>query len=248
MRKHGLFLGAACIAVSSASMAFNPVQGWYVGGIGLVSYTPSFNFYTVTQLTTPSTALKGELTYRVGGGGGGQIGYRCAPWRFEGEIIFNINSYSKLTINGTQIKRLNNDNATTTPLSLKGDTYILGAMINAIYDLYQVQFSQDSQIVPYAGIGIGYVSVKNELRLYQYGVQVNPTVINGISVNPTIKESSSEGAVQFIIGAQYFADDYTSLGIDYRYIATGNVGNTNDRYTAHTANLTLNFAFDSSDS
>ncbi|WP_367607320.1 outer membrane protein [Legionella sp. W05-934-2] len=236
MRKYGVFVGATCLAISSAGMAFNPVEGWYGGGIGLVSYVPSMSFSAVNPLPPP-TQINSQLDYRIGGGGGGQIGYRCAPWRIEGEIIFNINSYSKLTINGVTIKRFNNNNASTTPLSLRGDTYYVGGMVNGYYDLYQVQFSQDSQIVPYIGLGGGYVTVKNELRLYSYSNLIQPTV----------KESSSEGAVQLIIGGQYFADDFTSVGLDYRYFSTlGKVGNrSNDRLAVHTANLTLNFAFDS---
>lgn len=238
MRRHGLFFGAACLAVCNASLAFNPVQGWYAGGIGVVSYSPSLNF-------SVSSGTGGELDYRVGGGGGGQLGYRCAPWRFEGEVIFNINQYSRLTVGNTEIKRLNNSNQTAA-LTLRGDTYYIAGMLNVIYDLYQIQFSRDSQIVPYLGIGAGYASLNNELRLYNNGTLITtPVTVNGITINPTTKETSSEGAVQFIIGAQYFADDFTSVGIDYRYFTTGKIRNSNERYQVHTANLTLNFAFDS---
>jgi len=249
MRKHALLIGIACLAANSASLAFNPVQGWYAGGIGLVSYAPSLTFDVATNQN--STTVQGEIDYRVGGGGGGLIGYRCAPWRLEGEVVFNINTYSRLTVGGVEIKRLNDSNQTSA-LTLKGETYYIAGMINAYYDLYQVQFSRDSQIVPYVGIGAGYAELENEIKFYNQGVLVSsPTTvtINGTTliVSSTSKESSSEAALQFIIGAQYFADDFTSVGIDYRYFTTGKLTNSNERFVVHTANLTLNFAFDSTD-
>lgn len=234
MRNKGLFLSAACLAISSTAMAFEPVQGWYGGIIGELSRPSTLNFTTTVP---PITTATGKLSYRIGGGAGVLLGYRMEPWRFEGEILFNYNNYSKLTLGNLELKRYNSSTSSTTPYSMKGKTYMIAGMLNAFYDLYQVQASQDSQIIPYIGLGIGFAQIHNKLEIYNYGTLLGTA----------LSTSNSEGAVQVILGAQYFADDFTSVGLDYRYLTTKKVGNTNQRFNINSLNLSLNFAFDSSD-
>ncbi len=234
MQRLGLFLGIVCLAACGESMAFNPVQGRYVGAIGTISYPSSLDFYVVPET---GTTIPGSLSYRIGGGGGIILGYRCTPWRFEGEALFNYNNYSKLTFGGIEIEKYDSSTSQTTPLSMKGETYFIAGMFNVFYDLYQIQASQDTQVVPYIGLGIGYASIHNKLDLYSFDD----------FIGTVISTSDGEGAVQFIIGAQYFADDFTSVGLDYRFFTTKKIGALDERFNVHTLNLTLNFAFDSSD-
>ncbi|KTD32039.1 outer membrane protein [Legionella israelensis] len=250
-------LGLALSLLSGQVFAYKPVEGWYAGFLGEVSYTPDVSFTVLTPPVLlhpalipvvpgapafpifPAGQLQSEIGYRIGGGGGGQLGYRLFDcYRLELEILFNTNSYDDLTIGPVKIPRLNSKK-TTPGLAVDGRTNVITGMINGYYDFLRP--NSDSNLIPYVGLGIGYVSIQDRISFYY----------NGTEIGPRLKETKSTAAGQIILGASYFLDDFTSANLDYRFITTNNISEQNrffvrdERFQLHTINFSMNFAFDS---
>jgi len=259
--KQLLRFGLAASLYAGQAFAVNPACGWYAGLIGEVSYMPDINMTLNMPLISgslplivypagvtpsffpilPSRAVESTVNYRIMGGGGGQIGYRfTGNYRAEVEVIFNTNEYDYITVPGYgKIERGNSNNAKA-GLSLNGRTNLMMGFLNGYYDF----LSNDSEVylVPYVGLGVGYVSVQNRLRFIFDDQPI-----------PNTRYNSTKGtfAGQVIAGLSYYLDDFTSFHVDYRYIATNGVKennllfNTNERFQVHTLNVSLNFSFDS---
>ncbi len=225
--------GLAGVLFASASFAVNPICGFYGGLLGEVSYAPSIDFQA---LVTPFslTPIPGELSYKILGGGGGQLGYRISDnFRVEVQGLFNSNDFDEIKVGNLVIDR-NIAGDTSKPLTMTGKTNVVAGFINAYYDI--LTSGTDSSFAPYLGLGIGYISLKNSVTFYQNGVAIPPG---------SVSSTESDAGAQGIIGFSYFMDDFTWASMDYRYISTNNIKDFNNkRYELHTLNFTINFSFE----
>jgi opacity protein-like surface antigen len=255
---------AGFIATSSAAWADVPPDGWYAGLLGEVSHSPSMDFtltpselafinYQLTSVIAPSlpliTSAAGQIKYNVGWGGGVQVGYRYCGFRFEGEFLYNQSDYNRLTLGGLSLSD-NPDVSSLTPpysyLSLDGNTSFGAGLFNVYYDFYD--FEEDVSWIPYIGVGIGYGSVRNKLRLD--AVSVIPLLLGPASPLSTstttvplinVREKTSTPVGQLIAGIAYQFTENFSAGLDYRYITTKKLNYLDERYSINSANLTLNY-------
>src|SRR5690348_6454047 len=118
-----------CVLVGSANLyAYEPAEGLYGTFFIGPSYAPATNIRF--NLPFPeSTVLTARATYNVTADVGGAIGYRCYKFRYEGELVFNANTLSKLTFaNGLIPVPLQKRN--------KGQTWLVGGLFNVYYEFY----------------------------------------------------------------------------------------------------------------
>jgi opacity protein-like surface antigen len=242
--------------------AVNPVSGWYAGVFLGASYAPSNDF----TLSIPNylSPINGSLNYSVLGDVGGEIGYRfCERYRLEGEIFYNNSPYNTLmfsaltpaqqsqlltvfpgiTLSGQGISI--QSSTTASGLTLQGQTNTGAFMFNGYYDFLSPSEDNYAKIVPYIGAGIGYVYAQNNINFYIDGTQ-----LQRFQLTDVFQSVAGQG----IAGVNYFLDDFTTLGIDFRYFTSGNksqTGNfgyntlvTNDRFYA--INLVFNGIIDGS--
>jgi len=217
---------AALLFVSGPAQAIDPVPGLY-GGIFLgATHTPNATVNWLHPLT--QDPAKGKLNYSFYGDIGGEVGYRFNQFRLEGELLFNQSPYRKFTIGDYQIT--NSKNAL---YRFSGYTRTTALMFNALFDAYSL-FDQTC-FVPYIGVGLGYAHIQNSVKLY-----LNNVVIPGT----TVSDQENAGAGQFILGINYFMDDFTTLGLDYRYFVSSAVYPITSRTSFNAINITLTGAFD----
>ncbi|WED41947.1 outer membrane protein [Legionella cardiaca] len=260
---------AGLVASSSAAFATIPPDGWYFGLFGLASYVPTTNFtLSSSQLDTLNSSIKkynesstndvpfptsgnGEIKYQFGGGIGGQFGYRYCGFRFEGEILWNYNTYKNITIGGltfgknqqTVTTQTSSGTVTTitNPYSMSGHDQLLGGLFNVLYEFYNHE-AQDVSWMPYVGVGIGYANIKNDWIININ--QLNPnTGLFGFFPVLDVSAGDTTPIGQAILGIDYQMDDYFSVGMDYRYITSRQLQNSNDRLTFHTLNFNFNYWF-----
>lgn len=222
-------------ALNSNAFAAEPADGWYAGLMGGLSLTPNLSYNFHSPFFGP---VRTRLSYNtIGGGGGGQIGYRWCKFRFEGQLYANVNSFSKLTINGLTFKR--HETPLTPFTSISGNTVLGAGLFNAFYEFYDED--AEPNLIPYVGLGIGYGRVQNKLDFRNRFVYLN-TVYN---LDFDFKDSKSAPVGQIIVGASYFFSDYSALGFDYRYVTTNNVryGLFEKRLQINSLNLSFNYTF-----
>uniref|UniRef100_UPI0003756C0F outer membrane protein n=1 Tax=Legionella tunisiensis TaxID=1034944 RepID=UPI0003756C0F len=177
---------------------------------------------------------------------GGQIGYRICYFRVEGELFYDYNPITRLTVGGLTFKR----HFTPLPLpplgfgtpgiKIKGNTSFGGAMINGYYDIYDED--DDPSFVPYIGLGVGYAHISSALNFYGIA-QPAPTQPSTEFFITGGKASSSTPVGQIILGLSYFYSDQTSFGLDYRYMTTRTISAFDTRFQVHTLNLFFNYTF-----
>lgn len=179
-----------------------------------------------------------ELNYATFGQIGAQIGYRFESLRLEGQFFYNTSPYRKLIFHGPlldfDISANSNQNNYIT-----GETNTAAGMLNIYYDFihFPVKFIN---ITPFVGIGGGYANVSNNLKLYIQG--------NALNNNP-IAPSGSHFAGQLMTGLLYFIDEFSTIGLDYRYFTTASqtvsiaAENTTFRNQIQSVNLTYNGSF-----
>ncbi|HHF7348552.1 TPA: outer membrane protein [Legionella feeleii] len=249
-------IGLAGLLLASCSVfSAVPAEGWYAGATGIVSYAPRINAGTHPRPRGVVSDLAGtQIAYSIGGGGGGQIGYRICYFRVEGELFFDYNPVTRLTVDGLSFKRhfvpfnafvVNSlapfaTSGGTPGIQIKGNTSFGGAMINGYYDIYDED--DDPSFVPYIGLGIGYAHISSQLNFY--GI-ANPTVTqpsNEFFITGG-KTSSNTPVGQIILGLSYFYSDETSFGLDYRYMSTRTISAFDTRFQVHTLNLFFNYTF-----
>ncbi len=236
------------LLIGGKASALNPVEGLY-GGIFLGgSYSPSVNLnfpHPHTKAITP-----GKLAYSPFGNIGGQIGYRMSQFRVEGELFYNSAPYHKVTLGPNTYT----SEKTSTSLRFKGQTSTAAVMVNGFYDAYFL--SEQSNFVPYLGIGLGYTRVQNTLEFYCDNM---PVVDHTVTLGPNntctlstsaggpksnLSDHSNAPAAQAIIGASYFMDDFTTFSIDLRHYATKSMRPFDSSVQSSSVNLTFNGAFD----
>lgn len=227
-------LGKQCLAwstlllVHGSALAVNPVPGWYGGVMLGATYVPSTDLSFIHPLTI--TPVTGNLSYSVLGNIAGQVGYRMFNhYRVEGELLFNYNPYNSLEIGSLIITSPKSSKT----LRMRGQTTTAAFMINGFYDF--LTLGEESYFAPYAGIGIGYAQVKNSVKFYY-----NNHYIHGTNVS----ETATTPAAQFVLGLSYFMDDYTTIGMDYRYFTTKSIQPYDSRLQLNSINITLNGSFD----
>jgi opacity protein-like surface antigen len=246
------------LALSSSVFGANPIQGWYGNLIAGVTHGPSSYSRTFTG-NAPNIgpiAVTGTVNNSfVGGGVGMGVGYRIQQFRIEAQAFYSYIHSESLTIGNCTLV----SPSLETPIGgaacppnagFNGSSSLFYGMINGFYDFY---ISEDSDLSPYLGLGIGGANQKNGVNF------VNTTTLQSIGGNT----KSNSPAAQFIVGLNYFIDDYATIGMDFRYLSTSNLknqnsttpnvinafsGQTSDRYTMASLNFLINFSFDNSTS
>lgn len=228
---------AGLLIASSSLFAVEPAMGWY-GGLFVGPSMLSGSDVTITSPLAPFLVYNPSIEYSILVNGGGQVGYRCNKFRFEGELLYDINNISKITgfipLGGSGINLSSNN--------IKGETWILGGLFNAYYEFYDIDYSE-TRWVPYVGLGIGYAQINSTLD-YQF-------VSSPLPLNPSYQVNSISNAPigQGILGASYFFSDISSIGVDLRYFTTGlNIKNNintefNSRVSGFSLNLVFNYTF-----
>lgn len=227
----------ALLVISGTAYALDPVQGFY-GGIFLGgSYAPSIDFKVFNPDPTVLKKISGSLSYGPFVNGGGQVGYRRDQFRAEAEAFYNYNPYNTISADRFKITKYKKKFSKPNTIYQMGHTGTAALMVNGFYDIYSM-----SDYVPYVGVGVGYAHVTNSLQFY-YG----PTT----KIGTLFSESKSLAGLQGILGVNYFMDDFTTIGLDFRYFTTQSTTvkfspNTPSsfRYQFATLNLSISGAFD----
>ncbi|CEK10192.1 outer membrane protein [Legionella hackeliae] len=268
---------AGLLTTSTTSFAYYPADGWYFGMFLTGSYVPTQDFTLTTnqlsvlykniynynkanhfevgdlQYVPLPTNGNGEIKYQFGGGLGGQLGYRWCGFRFEGELLFNYNTYKNITIDGLSFGK-NQQTVTTTssstttattitvvtnPYSMSGHAQVGAGLFNVLYEFYNHE-GRDVSWIPYLGVGVGFANIKNDWVININ--QVNPnTGTYGFTSVLDVNDGETTPIAQAILGIDYQMDDYFSVGMDYRYLTSKQLNNTNDRFTFHTLNFNFNY-------
>ncbi|KTD40102.1 outer membrane beta-barrel protein [Legionella parisiensis] len=254
--KFGFILG---LMASSNAFSSDPVEGLYLNLLGQISHasSPDINF-TINNLASLGTIQLGP----VGGGVGAALGYKIKNFRTEAELLFNINNYGSLKSGSCTLispKVLGPEGVcpaafVDTGLGFNGNVIGVYGLVNVYYDF---QFTNDSgdnsNFVPYLGAGFGGAFIQHHAAFI-----TNEQCITLGTCAPIINESfntSNTGfAAQGIVGFYYYLDDFTTLGLDFRYVSTlsfsknNNSSNSvNDTFGISTINLTANFALTKAD-
>ncbi|MCC5015597.1 outer membrane protein [Legionella sp. 31fI33] len=244
-------IGFAGLLLASCSVfSAVPAEGWYAGATGILSYAPTINA-THSHPSSPTVLAGTELAYSIGGGGTGQVGYRICYFRVEGELFFDYNPVTRLTVDGVSFKRHFIPFPFITPpftpvgpgtpgVKIKGNTSFGGAMINGYYDIYDED--DDPSFVPYIGLGVGYAHIASEINFYGIAQPVTAGTSSEFFITGG-KTSSNTPVGQIILGLSYFYNDETSFGLDYRYMTTRTISAFDTRFQVHTLNLFFNYTF-----
>lgn len=221
--KQGIQSVVICsVVLSSSAYAIQPIQGWYVGlnaavATGPSTYTRSFTG-TIPGNPSPIIASGTVNNNLIGGGIGGNIGFRWAPIRLEAEIYYNYNGTRTLTTSSCTLESPGTPPAGNCSQALlnqlqvgfNGSTGVTFGLINFYYDFFNISDNPDSQLFPYLGIGVGMADVKTGVNFVS--PELNQSVGGSKEVNV--------GAGQIIVGLGYFMDDYAWIQADYRYTST----------------------------
>jgi opacity protein-like surface antigen len=243
--KLGCLLGSI---LSTCAYAVEPVQGFYLGVLGQVSHSPNIQFgSSFIPFDDDLTISNAKIIFQpVGGGTGISLGYKLNQFRLEGEFFVNYNSYKQLQFNNTfttvddlgqpisisgtctlQSPSVTSPTgacfpgATDNYLAFKGYNLVLDGFFNVFFDFW---FNDPTiTVVPYIGGGIGWGLTKNTVTF-----QNNTFYTNGNTLYSfTASETHSNIAAQGILGVYYYMDDFTTLGLDFRYISTFHSNNAN---------------------
>ena len=231
------------LTISKLALAVNPVPAWYGGLVLGVSSTQSANINNSFQSALPRT--EATLKYNPGGNIAVQAGYRFNHFRAEGEFLYNYAPYSQInTANGTIKKQKKSNIIPSTPISntipseisvltMDGKTNTGAFLVNGFYDFYSTEDAFNW--TAYVGLGIGYAMVTNNLKIYKSSAEI---------ADDRWSKSVTTPAAQGIIGVGYFVDDFTSINLDFRYLATKSIEPFNSRNEIASLNVTLNGSFD----
>ena len=251
--KFGFILG---LAASSNAFSADPVQGFYLGLLGQLSHAPNTNLsFSLPDGNTYNGSVKLSI---VGGGVGGSIGYKIRNFRLEGELLFNINNYGSLNVGSCTLISPDvlgpNGNCSAfienTGLAFNGNTMGYYGLFNTFYDF----LSSDPTVnfVSYLGLGLGGAMIKNHALSHSNNQCISLGTCSAI-VSQTLNTSSNGFAIQGIVGFNYYLDDFTTLGLDFRYLSTVNfnknntsavTNSNNSNYGIGTINITANFALE----
>jgi opacity protein-like surface antigen len=236
MKKISLLLGLIAPFVYTTSFGeINLVNGVYYGMTVGGQYMTDFKDAPIPAIPTiPITPTQGIYSNQIGVTAGFQVGYRFFDrYRVEGEI-----QYARTKI--SSVKSTTNVIIAATPTaSLDGSNQNFGFLFNGYIDLITHQKHSDSLTAPYIGLGIGYTGMKT-------GTNINQSTTPGATgpLLATIGQGQQSILMyQGILGLSHFLDDFTSIGVDYRYQSFGTIKVYNDKGHAHNFSITLNFAY-----
>lgn len=240
---------ASALLWNTPSYALDPVQGFY-GGVFLGgNYTSPITFRLNNQ-TNHDLLANGKLAYSISFDGGGQVGYRMNQFRIESELLYNYSPFDTITINKQRFK----SEKRGANFRYEGQTNTGALMVNGFFDAFFV--GEESNIVPYVGLGLGYARVQNSIKFYcnNINVQRNTVILNPdktctLVSNPNgpdsnVKKTASAGAGQAILGVSYFMDDFTLFGLDVRQLTTRTIKEFDHKVQFTSLNLSFNGAFD----
>lgn len=239
--------------ISNNAFCAQPVEGFYFGLVGEISHAPNPQL----GFTIDGVPFTGQITLGpVGGGFATSIGYKIQNFRLEGEFLYNINNYGELEVGScTLVSPTVLGPQGTCPafvvengLGFNGSTMGFYGLFNAFYDF--TSSDPNVNFVPYLGLGLGAAIIRNQgnIESNQYS-GINP------AITFTSNSSQSGFALQGIVGFYYYLDDFTTLGLDFRYVSTMNGNNNNNnnnssssQYGISTINLVFNFALEKGNS
>lgn len=249
MKRLGLL---ALLIANSSAHATDFAQGLYAGILLGASYSPSTwyfmpaeqvdNLNTLHDLVLPDSPLTldgiGKVSHGYLGQIAGQVGYRfCGKYRVEGQIAYNNTPINSLTFGDLTL-----DGKTHEYYNFKGNIDTLIGMVNGYYDF--MPSDPRSYVAPYVGIGIGYISSSSLIDIN--GWARNPNVpLGGEQIfSAHIKDKLTSPAGQIILGTNIFLDDFSSFGLDIRYLTSATASTATDaRLQIYSLNLTFNGAF-----
>ncbi len=203
-----------------------PVEGLYynfsIGGY----YQPKLKQIALPAVSgVTDAASTPDLTNNFGGQGAFGFGYRFYKrYRIETQIFGNGFNPKALILNGSKI-------APTTDTKLKGTMYNIGGLINAYVDFFPSARQDGSAYSPYFGLGFGIAYAHTELL---FNSSSSTTTTN--SGNKSVK------VAQGIVGISYWADDFTTVALEYRLQDYGKLTALNASPRSHSINITANFA------
>lgn len=196
--------------VSSLSFAAVPIDGLYGEVFGGYTYMPDNIFTTLNGI------LFTNVKYNSGYHGGGRLGYKDAPMRYEVEASYLTAFPSRLRVNG-----FNQTN-------FSGQTSATTGLINAYYDFPELI----ATLSPFISGGIGYAYLSS--RLYTRGPL-------GVF---QFRATDSVFAYQGSVGLTYnFVSNY-ALDVAYRYLGTSTAGQFGSTFQAHMASAGVTYRFD----
>ncbi|MCX7115844.1 MAG: outer membrane beta-barrel protein [Gammaproteobacteria bacterium] len=196
----------------TSSLAFSavPIDGWYAEIFGGYAYLPN------NIQTTLNGLYWSNVNYTAGYNGGGRIGFKSNPLRYEAEV-----AYISATPNAFKVNYINQTN-------LSGQTSATTAMVNAYYDFPAII----TPLEPFIGLGIGYAYVNAHL----FGT--------GPTLSTEFRGTNSAFAYQGTVGLTYnFVDNY-ALDVEYRYLGTNNVSELGKMFQANFASAGVTYRFD----
>ncbi len=259
MRQRIKFRFILGLVASSNAFSADPVQGLYLGLLGQVSHASSTDLnFTLNEF--PSLGTLGTIKLGPAGGGfGASLGYKIKNFRLEGEFLFNINNYGELSSGScTLISPAVLGPEGVCPaefdqvgLGFNGNTMGFYGLFNVFYDF--LSSNPDVNFVPYIGAGIGGAMLRNH-AVFQSNDQCIALGTCSPIINTSVDSSNTGFAAQGILGFNYYIDDFTTIGLDFRYVSTLNFNKNNNSTNSNnstfgisTINLTGNFALEKAD-
>jgi len=212
-----------------------------------INYLNTFPTFQSKFPDLPSDSI-GKVTFSFMGLLGAQIGYRYEKFRAEAEFMYNANNIDTLEINNSKLKtyqRLLKNSGN--PVYVGGQINVLAGFLNFYYDMLPPPTLEDTHVVPYVGLGIGYASIQNNFH-----VTIDQNTVNNYIPGSTREflPTTSAAAGQLIGGLSYYLDDFTFFSLDCRVFSTANISqgspytNQNIRYQIISGNLSFNGSFD----
>lgn len=207
--------------IAAASL---PREGWYAGLMLGGTKLEDIDFQ-VRLSALYNLPLTGKIQYQNAWGEALQLGYRYDKFRFEGELFYTSHDYSKMIGQMTLTNRPNYFG-----LSAKGTTSFWTLFFNGFYEFYRTE--QELNWVPYLGLGIGYISLGNDLSFSYQGLE---------SYYRHDRVSGIMG--QAIAGLSYFFYDNFSLSLDLRYQLSSSNDDIHSDLEVKSLNLLFNWTF-----
>lgn len=201
---------SSLMIISSSIQAATPIDGWYSSLFGGYAYIPG------NVSTTHNDIIYNNVNYRPGYFGGGSLGYKSRPLRYEAEVTYfnaNLKQFSQNDIPQNDVGGYNN---------------AISGMANVYYDFPGIL----TCLEPFLGVGIGYA-------------WINANLNNLSATDPSrFRITSSAFAYQGMAGISYnFAENY-SIYTNYRYLGTPHLFDFGHVFQTHLANVGVTYRFD----
>lgn len=201
-------MGAVVLAfplLSNVAFAEDVANGLYGGLFATGSKLPSFDVNTyhpqshtyTGDLARPFGEISydtGSLSTGVGGGGGGSIGYRYNCFRFEGELLYNVNSANKMFYPGPALLFDNSQNIEnqSNRTYLNGQVNEFMGFANLFYDLLP-SVTSEYNLYPYIGVGLGFQSTRmtTKYKAQAWSTTFNNQVVHYGPITPCVPGSTN---------------------------------------------------------